>query len=182
VPQFPSVASVISCNSFGCGDAAPFASPTACFCPSISDKNPMSANPTSAAGSITAVAICKLRASPKTNRKTIEKCASQNQYSLRFVSSRKPVVRRFPLRLPRGCDKTTHFCRLSAIFSFSRQNCRTVIPRSKPHSCNPIAKTKFRRVHPPTHSLAHLPAPRSPPLTPHLLPTPPTHSPGSCRR
>jgi len=86
-----------------------------------------------------------LPATPNTNRKPIEKCNFQNQYSLLFVTRGSEGLGVFPLRFTRGSDRTTQFCRLSAIFSFPRQNSRSVIPRPDPHSCNPIAKTEFFR-------------------------------------
>ncbi len=58
---------------------------------------------------------------------------------------KKRIARRFPLRFLRHRDKTTQFFRLSAIFKTARQNSRSAIPRSRPHSCNPAAMTEFHR-------------------------------------
>jgi len=115
---------------------------TADFCHSVCDKTPTSINPTRASRSIAAGTSSTPQTAPNISRKLIEKCYSQNQYSLLFVTSKKQIARRFPLRFLRRRDKNTQFCRLSAIFQHSRQNSRFVFRRANMISRNQVAKTK----------------------------------------
>jgi hypothetical protein len=77
-------------------------------------------------------------------RKLVINSPSMDQYSLHFVTLHKANPLAFPLHFIHRCDKTTHLCRLSAIFRRTRQNSRSAFRRATSHSCNPIAKTKRR--------------------------------------
>jgi hypothetical protein len=137
----------ISCSSWPyCRSAARI--PTH-FCPRPIDRIPTSVNPTCASRSIATAAPPMLSVKRIIRRKPTNNSPSIDQYSLRFVTSRQPIARRFPLRFVRRHDKTIQFRRLSAIFESARQNSRSVISRFKPHSCNPIAMTKIRRCYSP---------------------------------
>jgi hypothetical protein len=118
---------------------------TADFCHSVCDKNPPSLKPTCASRSILTGVPLMLSAKPIIRRKPTNNSPSMDRYSLLFVTSQMPLARRFPLRLMRRWDRTTQFCRPSAIFEIARQNSHAPITRSKSHSCNPIAMTEFPR-------------------------------------
>jgi hypothetical protein len=104
MPQFPSVLSVISCKFLSLRPTAPLGRrsdqiPTH-FCPRLADKTPTSVNPTRASRSIAAGTSSTPQTTPNSSRKCIEKCSSQNQYSLLFVALEKADRSAFPAFFP----------------------------------------------------------------------------------
>jgi len=77
-----------------------------------------------------------------------------------FCPTRNQTRPIYPAPPAESKDKISYFCRPSAIFRQTRQNPASVIPRLKPHSCNPIAMTKNSL---PAH---RLPSARPPPNLP----------------
>jgi hypothetical protein len=152
VPQFPSVPSVIFCKFLSSRPTAALARRAAQipthFCPRLDDKIATSVNSTPVFRSIAAGTSMRPRITKNTTRKSAEKCYSQNQYSLLFVSPHDSLALGLfdfsTLRCSHRRDKTTPFCRLSAIFQHSRQNSRSVFRRTNLLPCNPVAKTKRR--------------------------------------